>query len=113
MLEISVAEEAAHVFLFLDPYPVLTREHSACVERRFDNLGSRSVHPVENARFTTVEDDQRMEVSVARMEHVHDHQLVTSTDLIDRREHLGERGARHNSVAVSYTHLTLPTTPYV
>ncbi len=87
-----------HVRLLLDADAVLAGQHPAGVERRGDDLRSRGVHPFEHARLAPVEQQQRMQVAVAGVEHVHHDQVVTVGDLVDLLEHVGELRPGHDGV---------------
>ena len=47
------------------------------------DLLARGVHPLEHARLALVEHEQRVEVAVAGVEHVHHEQVVAGGDLVD------------------------------
>src|SRR4051812_42354688 len=64
-------EQHRHVCLLFYPDTVLARENTTCGERGLDDLGARGVDPVEYACLTRIEDQQRMQIAVAGVEHVH------------------------------------------
>ena len=59
-----------------------------------DDLLAGGVDPFEHARLAGVEHEQRVQVAVAGVEHVHHDQLVALGDLVDCVEHLEQLGAR-------------------
>ena len=77
---------------------MLAGQHSAGGNRDPDDLFAGRVDPLHHARLALVEDEQRVQVAVAGVEHVHHEQLVPFDDLVDLLEHLGQSAAGHDGV---------------
>ena len=56
------------------------------------------VHALPDAGLAPVEHEQRMQVAVAGVEHVHHDDVVRVGDLVHAPQHLDELGARHDRV---------------
>ena len=77
---------------------MLARQHSPGGDAHPHDLLAGGVHPLHHAGLTLVEHQERVEVAVSGMEHVHDDQLVAGGDLVHLREHLDQAGPRHDGV---------------
>ena len=69
----------------LQPDAVLAAEHAAGGDRAAHDLVAGGVDPLHHARLARVEHQQRVQVAVAGVEHVHHQQLVAVGDLVDLR----------------------------
>ena len=97
-IEVVGREHPAHEVALLDADAVLARQHPAGFDRGEHDLLARGVHLLEHAGLARVERQQRMEVAVARVEHVQHPQTTRRGDLVDSTEHLDESRARHHGV---------------
>ena len=90
-LEVDLAEHQRHEVALFETDAVLAGQHSPGRDRHPDDLFAGRVDAIHDARFALVEDQQRVEVAVAGVEHVHDEQVVPLDDLVDLFKTSGRR----------------------
>src|SRR5439155_26040762 len=80
-----------------EPDPVLARERTARVDRDLQDLRAR-LHNALDRFHRAVEEQDRMEVPVADVEHVRNHIAITVGDRVHLREDLGELRTRNDGI---------------
>ncbi len=83
---------------FSMPTPCSPVSTPPAVEARVEDLDARRVHALPHALVATVEHEERVQVAVARVEHVHHDEVVRGRDLVHAPQHLDELGAGHDRV---------------
>ena len=96
--EVVLREHERHEVALLQPDPVLAAERAAGVDAEPDDLLRRSEHALQHARLASVEGQQRMQVAVARVEHVGDGDALAPADRVDAGQDLDQLRARHHAV---------------
>ncbi len=84
-------EHQRHEVALLQADAVLARQHSTGGDRDAHDLFAGGVHTVHHPWLALVEHQQRVQVSVAGVEHVHHQQLVALDDLVDLSSTSGSR----------------------
>ena len=79
----TAREHQRHEVALLQTDAVLARQHSTGGHGDANDLLAGGVHAVHHAGFALVEHQQRVQVAVAGVEHVHHQQLVPLDDLVD------------------------------
>ena len=72
----SAREHQRHRVALLQADAVLTRQHATGGDARGEDLVAGAVHALPHARLAGVEHDQRVQVAVAGVEHVHHRELL-------------------------------------
>ncbi len=88
----------AHRADLLHADAVLAGDRAAERDAEFENVGAERVGAFPFARLVRVEQDQRMQIAVAGVEHVHAAQRVFLFHLFDRAQHAAEMLARNRAV---------------
>src|SRR5688572_6517213 len=94
--EIVSGELQRHEAVLLHADAVLAGDRAARRDARFEDLETRLLHAIELALLR--EEDEWMEVAVARVEHVRDADAVSLRDLAHRAQHVGQPRARDDAV---------------
>ena len=98
-VEVVGREHQRHGVALLEPDAVLAREHAAGVDARAQDLVAGVVHALPDPRLARVEHDQRVQVAVAGVEHVHHREpLLGARSSYDLAQHVDEPGARDDRV---------------
>ena len=74
----------AHAAEFLDAHAVLARHRAAHRHAGFQNVGAKQFGPVQLLRVIRIEQDQRMQVAIARMKNVAAAQAVLALHFLNR-----------------------------
>ena len=96
--EVGRGEHQRHQVALLEPDAVLAAQHPAGGDRHAHDLLAGGVHPLDHAGFALVEHQQRVQVAVAGVEHVHHEDPVAVGDLVHLSQHVGQRSTRHDRV---------------
>ena len=70
---------------------MLSGEHAAGRDARGEDLVACTVHAFPDARLARVEHDERMQVAVAGVEHVHHRESLLAGDRVHLPQHVDER----------------------
>ena len=70
MRQVGFVEHCFHKIAFFDADTVLTSQHAANLDAESQNIGSKGLSSLDLVRLIGVVKNQRMEIAVARMEHV-------------------------------------------
>src|SRR6185369_15977691 len=98
LLQVLLPEEVAHEGELFDADPVLARQAAAHAADELEDVLARLADAVDHALLALVVQDDRMEVAVARVEHVGDDDPLLLLDLVDLVEHFGQLRARNDAV---------------
>ena len=93
-VEVVGAEHQRHRLALLQADAVLTREHAAGGDARGEDLVAGAVHALPDARLARVEHDQRVQVAVAGVEHVHHREPLLVRDRVHLAQHVDQLRAR-------------------
>ena len=84
----STREHQRHRFALLEPDAMFSREHAAGRDAHGEDLVACTVHPFPDARLARVEHDERMQVAVAGVEHVHHRESLLVGDRVHLAQHV-------------------------
>ena len=98
LAQIDLAEDQMHVIALLESDSMLSRQHSPNGDTRFDDLRTCSVHALHDTGLALVEDEQRVQIAVAGMKHVEDHEFVARRNLEHLIHDLGEAGPGNDRI---------------
>ncbi|CAM2144652.1 hypothetical protein PT2222_160115 [Paraburkholderia tropica] len=87
-----------HRIDLFDPHAVLARDRAAQFDAGFEDIGAKGLGAVPFVEIVAVEENQRVHVAVARVEHVDAAQPVLRLHFVDAREQRPNRAARHRAV---------------
>src|SRR5687768_358375 len=97
-LHSAVTEDEIHILALIDADAVLASDRSARINTCTHHLARRFFNARDLIGKATVEYNRGMQITVARMEHVAESELVTPCDLVNPVEHLGKLAARNNRI---------------
>ena len=98
LLEIGRVELERHEIALLDADPVLAGEAAADLDAELEDFLAHEFGLFHLARLVGVEHHQRMQIAVARMEHVGDAEPLRFGDLVDALQHIGQLAGRDRAV---------------
>ena len=97
-VQIDVVEHLAQVLPLLHPHPVLAGDRAAEVDAESEDLARQLLGAPQFAFDPAIEEDERVQVAIARMEDVGDPDPVLFAEPLDLRQSLAEARARHDAV---------------
>src|SRR5580698_5234814 len=86
VVERILREKLAHEFILLHADAMLSRDRAAGVDAIFQNLLARGFGALEFARHVVVEEDDRVQVAIARVENIADLEVVLFRHLSDEAQ---------------------------
>ncbi len=98
LLALFRAELHAHGVDLLEAHAVLASDRAAHGHAGLQNLGAKFFGAVQLAGLVGIEQDERVQIAVARMEHVHAAQPVLGLHALNGFEHVGHALARNGAV---------------
>ena len=96
--QIGFGEHRRHQVALLDADAMLAGQHAADLDAEPQDVGAERFGAVELARLHHIEDDQRMQIAVAGVEHVAETEPVFLRHLGHARQHLRQGAARDGAV---------------
>src|SRR6266850_2317631 len=96
--EVGRREDERHEVGLLEADAVLARDRAADLRAHLHDLGAGGDDTRLLTGLARVVEDVRVQVAVARVEHVADAQAVRGHDLVHAREHVRQLGARDDAV---------------
>src|SRR5580693_2301021 len=97
-VQVAGPEHLRHVLGLVGADPVLAGDRAAVGDAQVENGAGHLLGGLLRARYGVVEQNQRVQVAVAGVEHVRDPDPGRGGQLRDPVEHLGQRGPRHHAV---------------
>src|SRR5690349_10015471 len=98
MRKVDLGEHLAHEVALLDADAVLAGQHTAHTDAQPQNVGSEGLGAVELLLLAGIEQDQRMEVAVARMEDIGAGKAVFGGEIRHGAKDCGQVPARDRAV---------------
>ncbi len=98
LLELVLREHHRHEIALLDPHPMLAGEHATHFHAELEDLRTEGLGPLELPGPVRIIEDERVEIAVAGVEHVHHAQSEALAHLPHAGEDLGEPPARDRAV---------------
>src|SRR3984957_16086987 len=86
----GAGELDAHRIDFFDAHTVFAGDRAAELDAEFENVRTETVGAFPFARPIRVEQDQRMQIAVARVENIHAAQSILFLHFLDSAQHFAE-----------------------
>src|SRR5258708_28630817 len=93
-----MAENKRQVAALIKAAPMLAGKRTAGPYAGFHYLASGLAYSIEIVTAAQIKTDQRMQIAVTRMEHVHQLQVVARADAISFGQHFRQTRPRHHGI---------------
>ncbi len=96
--KVDLREHGAHEVALLHADAVLARQHAADLHAEPQDVGAQRLRPLRVAGDGGIVEDERVQVAVARVEHVGDAQAMLGGEFVHAGQHARQLGARDRPV---------------